>query len=62
MKYLFGKGRFNTDGSFTIHPQLVQRWQRQMSTPYPQLPDVEQNSDRLEANKFIDLLKEMGIL
>ena len=57
MKYLFSKSIHGSDGSVVIPPELVERWRRQMETPYSQLSEPEQNSDRNEADKFIALLK-----
>jgi len=49
MKYLFTKGVQNEDGTFTMDKNSVERWRRQMSTSYSDLPDDEQKSDRKEA-------------
>lgn len=57
MRYLFDvSGDFNEDGSFTIEPQYVERWTRQMNTPYTDLPEEEKRSDREEADKIMALL------
>ena len=42
-----------------IPPDLVERWKRQMKTPYTQLPENEKESDRKEADKAIRLLNEL---
>lgn len=39
--------------SVTIPAWAVERWQRQMVTPYAKLSKAEKNSDRLEADKMI---------
>ena len=49
MAYLFTKGTSNEDGSFTIQKESVDRWTRQLNTPYKDLSEEEQNSDRMEA-------------
>ena len=60
VRYMFSKGVFNENGSWTMPVEFVQRWQRQMNTPYAELSDSEQNSDRTEADKFIKLVYEDG--
>lgn len=56
MRYLFSKSISNADGSVTIPPELVQRWQRQMNTAYADLPDEERESDRQEADKILSIV------
>lgn len=56
MKYLFSKGTFNDDGTWTMPAWAVERWQRQMNTPYAELPEEEKESDREEAEKIIKVL------
>lgn len=53
MDYLFSKGTFNPDGSWTAPAELVERWQRQMNTPYSELSEAEKASDRLEADRIL---------
>jgi len=56
MEYLFSKCTFHEDGTATIPSWAVERWQRQMLTPYEELSEKEQDSDRKEADKFLALL------
>lgn len=56
MRHLFLFGTKNDDGTFTVAADKVARWVRQMGTDYTNLPGEEQDSDRKEARKFIDLL------
>ncbi len=57
MKYLFSKCELDDDVA-TIPEWATERWQRQLMTPYSELSEEEKNSDRVEADKFIKLLKE----
>ena len=56
MEYIFSKGDFNKNGSFTIPKWAVDRWRRQMKTEYHLLSEDEMESDRKEADKFLELL------
>lgn len=56
MIYLFGKCTKNPDGSMTIPKVSVERWTRQMKTKYTDLPENEKHSDRVEAQKMLDII------
>jgi len=56
MKYLFSKGTFNEDGTWTMPLWAVIRWTKQMETPYSELSKSEQDRDRIEAEKFLAVL------
>jgi hypothetical protein len=56
MKYMFGCGTFNDDGSWTMPADKVERWKRQMNTEYRDLSDSERESDRHQADKVINHL------
>ncbi|MBD2076282.1 hypothetical protein H6F86_20845 [Phormidium sp. FACHB-592] len=58
MRWLFQCCTKNADGSVTIPAAKVERWMRQMETPYSQLSDAEQESDRIEADKVLKVLGE----
>lgn len=58
MEYLFDKCQMNEDGTATIPAWAVERWQRQMRTPYAELPEDEKESDRAEADKVLEVLQE----
>lgn len=53
MDYLFSKGTFSEDGTWTMPAWAVERWKRQAETPYAKLSESEQDSDRKEADKFL---------
>ena len=58
MHYLFSKCDKGVDGTLIIPAWAVERWQRQMTLPYSQLDVDEQESDRKEADKFIELIEQ----
>ena len=60
MKYLFSKCRkFSSETGEWIMPKWsVDRWMRQMETPYSDLPEEEKDTDRAEADKIIELLRK----
>lgn len=58
MEYLFSKGKFNDDGTWTMPSWAVQRWKTQMQTPYAELSSSEQDSDRAEADRFLIVFKD----
>jgi hypothetical protein len=57
MEYLFSKGTFNDDGTWTMPAWAVERWQRQRQTPYTELSDQEQESDRAEADRVLPIIE-----
>lgn len=53
--YQWEKCTLNADGSMTIPASLVDRWTRQANAPYDELSPEEQESDRNEARKMVEL-------
>lgn len=53
MRYLFSKCTTLPNGDMVIPSEFVNRWKRQIDTPYIALSEEEQHSDLLEAGKMI---------
>lgn len=56
MGFLFGQCTQTFNGQPVIPRPLVERWRRQMQTPYTQLSEAEKDSDRAEADKMLALI------
>lgn len=56
-KHLFSKCLKNEDGSMTIPKEFVDRWNRQINTNYFNLSNQEQESDRKEAIRILEIVK-----
>lgn len=54
MRYMFEKGS-EVEGHIVLMPNEVERWKQQMNTPYKDLPEQEKASDRVEANKMMQI-------
>jgi hypothetical protein len=71
MRYLFSKCDTHTprnavgmllDVPVTTIPRwAVERWERQMNTPYADLPEEEKESDRAQADKILDIVFRVGL-
>lgn len=67
MDYLFSKcypetGQFDKDtGNLIIPKELVDRWKRQLDTPYKELTEEEKDSDREQADKVIAALSKFDL-
>jgi hypothetical protein len=55
MAYLFSKCEV-VDGGMLIPQSLVERWKRQVETPYAELPEGEKDSDRKEAAVMLEII------
>ena len=57
MKYQFSVCIKNEDGSVTIPAEKVERWSRQMTTPFAELTTEEQESDFSQGDKVFEALR-----
>jgi len=55
MEHLFRKSTLNSDGTVTIPSWAVERWRRQVATPYAALSEEEKGSDRDEADAYLGI-------
>ena len=62
MRYMFRKSYSSSSGptAATIPGALVERWKRQMNTPYSELSEEEKESDRKEADRMIQIIGQFG--
>lgn len=58
-RYLHSVCVQNPDGSLTIPADKVERWNRQIETPYSDLTEREKESDREQVRKIFPLLKDL---
>lgn len=57
-RYMHSKCDRKLDGSLVIPPDLVERWQRQIETPYSALTEAEKRSDREQVRRYLPLVLE----
>ena len=55
-KYMFSKGIIMNCGDMVIPKAFVERWSRQINTPYKNLSEEEKESDRKETRNYLPLL------
>ena len=58
MHYQFEHSIRNDDGSITIPAAFIERWSRQAETDYLDLPEVERQSDQVEAEAILVTLRK----
>ena len=57
MSYLFSRCERLEDGSMRIPADLVQHWQWEIRTPYADLPDRYQQSDREQVQAVLPIIR-----
>jgi RNA polymerase-interacting CarD/CdnL/TRCF family regulator len=61
-RYMHGKGKRLQDGSLVIPAELVERWERQLQTPYSDLDETEKQSDRNQVERYLQtILNALGV-
>ena len=61
MRYMFTRGDHRASGDWHVPWEWVERWQRQMNTPYEHLGNGEQESDRKEADRVLALVEDLVV-
>ena len=60
-RFMHDKGERLPDGSLVLPADLVRRWERQMSTPYAGLGEMEKESDREQVRRYLpSVLRALG--
>lgn len=57
-RYMHGKCKKGDNGSLIIPADLVERWERQISTAYPELSEDEKDSDREQVRSYLSVIKD----
>lgn len=57
-RYLHSKAVKRPDGSLVIPAELVERWERQIETPYQLLTEDEKESDREQVREYLHVIKD----
>jgi hypothetical protein len=57
-RYLHDKGKVQPDGSLLLAADLVQRWKRQIATPYEALSEAEKEGDRDQVRRYLPKIAE----
>jgi hypothetical protein len=55
-RYMHDKATRQLDGSLVVPPELVARWEDQISRHYRDLSDKEQESDREQVRKYLPVI------
>lgn len=60
-RYMHSLCTQNADNSLTIPAALVERWNRQINTPYADLSNAEQASDREQVMRYLHFIEKPNV-
>lgn len=55
-RYVHSVAERRADGSLILPAELVERWERQIATPYAELTEAERESDREQVRRYLPAL------
>jgi hypothetical protein len=55
-RYVHDRGKVQPDGALLLPPELVSRWERQISTSYEDLSEDEKESDREQVRRYLPII------
>jgi hypothetical protein len=55
-RYMHEKAVRQPDGGLLVPPELVEKWERQIATPYADLSDDEKESDREQVQCYLPII------
>lgn len=55
-RYMHNKGTRLHDGSLVLPAELVEQWEQQIATPFPELSEIEKESDREQVRRYIPVI------
>lgn len=58
-KYMFSKFEKDSNGNLIVPKEYVERWFRQIDTPYVELSEQEKESDRQETRNYLPIIKDI---
>ncbi|HEY4146604.1 hypothetical protein [Pinirhizobacter sp.] len=55
-RYVHEQGVVQSNGSLLLPADLVEKWERQMTTPYEKLSEKEKQSDRDQVARYLPMI------
>jgi hypothetical protein len=56
-RFMHQQGKRQLDGSLILPSDLIEKWDRLIRTPYAQLTDKEQESDREQVLRYLPVVR-----